>query len=78
MSKRNKLFRFKKPYQVEKSNQLFFKAMKENCRYQYQHCPEYRHILESQGFNPGYLKINDENSKNTIKPKQKVNHHNLI
>mgnify|MGYP001118224606 CR=1 FL=1 len=50
MSKRNKLFRFKKPYQVEKSNQLFFKAMKENCRYQYQHCPEYRHILESQDF----------------------------
>ncbi len=78
MSKRNKLFHFKKPYQVEKSNQLFFKAMKENCRYQYQHCLEYRHILESQGFHPDDLKCYEDIAKIPFIPTLYFKHHTLF
>lgn len=78
MSKRNKLFRFKKPYQTEKSNQLFFQAMKENCRYQYKHCPEYRRILDEQGFHPNDLKSYEDIAKIPFIPTLYFKHHTLF
>lgn len=56
MSNMNKLFKYKKPYDLEGSNELFLKAMKENCAYQYDHCEDYRRILNQKGFHPEELK----------------------
>lgn len=54
MSYMNQLFKikYKKIYMAEKTNDLFFKAMRENCIYQYEHCEKYKEILDKKGFNP--------------------------
>lgn len=54
MSYATKLFKtkHKRIYHIEKSNELFFKAMKENCIFQYEHCEKYKAILDKIGFNP--------------------------
>ncbi len=56
MKYRKKLFRLKEPFDLEKSNDLFLKAMRENCEYQYNNCPEYKQILDGAGFSPSDLK----------------------
>lgn len=56
MSYKNKLFQYKKPYDTSAANMLFLKAMQENCFYQYEHCADYRRILEEKGFHPSDLK----------------------
>lgn len=58
MSYKNKLFEKKKPYTFD--NELFFKAMKENTIYQYEHCKEYADILNYMNFNPNDLKSYDD------------------
>lgn len=55
MDNRKKLFRVKDPFGTETANELFFHAVKENCSFHYQHCPEYRRILEEQHFSPDML-----------------------
>lgn len=49
MSAREKLFHSKLPYR-EDSDALFLRAMRENCRFQYRHCPQYAAILDRSGF----------------------------
>ena len=56
MSARTKLFKLKKPYDNGESDELFLKAMQENCAFQYENCPEYRKILDAKGFSPKDLK----------------------
>ncbi len=56
MSYRNKLFKNKNPYDLEASNELFLKAMQENCTYQYENCEDYRRILDEKQFHPRDLK----------------------
>lgn len=51
-----KLFRLKSPFDTEQSNELFLKAMKENCEFHYKNCPEYKKILDGAGFSPDDLK----------------------
>lgn len=52
------LFSVKHPY-TENTEELFFKAMQENVKFHYQHCPEYKTILDSKNFSPEY--VTDEN-----------------
>ncbi len=56
MSYTKKLFNLKTPFNLEKSNELFFKAVKENCEYQYRNCPEYKKILDNADFSPNDLR----------------------
>ena len=56
MSYQNKLFKYKNPYDSEASNELFLKAMQENCTYQYENCEDYRRILDEKQFHPRDLK----------------------
>lgn len=56
MTHRNKLFNLKNPYDTEKSNELFLKAMQESCAYQYENCQDYARILKKRGFHPQDLK----------------------
>lgn len=78
MSYRNKLFRYKKPYQVDKTNDLFFKAMKENCLYQYKHCPEYKDILDSFSFNPETLNSYEDIQNIPFVPTLYFKRHNMF
>lgn len=55
MSYKSKLFKYKKPYAIKETEELFFEAMKENCIYQYENCAEYRRILDEKGFSPNDL-----------------------
>ncbi len=41
-----RLLRYKDPYDVEGTNQLFVNALKENAQHHQRHCPEYKAILE--------------------------------
>ena len=52
MRVQKKLFSYKKPYDLEHTNQLFLEAMRENCRYQYENCEDYARILNERGFHP--------------------------
>ena len=60
MSYMNKLFRYKKPYNIQETNELFLKAMQENCAFQYDNCEDYRRILDLKGFKPTDLKEYDD------------------
>ena len=51
-----KLFRTKDPFDIKGTNELFLKAIKENCEFQYNNCPEYRKILDCAGFSPDDLR----------------------
>ena len=46
----------KSPFDTEQSNELFLKAVKENCEFHYKNCPEYKKILDGAGFSPDDLK----------------------
>lgn len=63
MKWRRKLFRFKSLFGTEESNELFFKAVKENCEYHYRKNPQYRAMLESQGFSPDQLTCYEDIAK---------------
>ncbi len=69
MSYATKLFKtkHKRIYHIEKSNELFFKAMKENCIFQYEHCEKYKAILDKKGFNP-YRDLNTYDDIANIPP----------
>lgn len=56
MGSRLRLFRLKKPFETAQSDELFLRAMRENCAYHYAHCPEYKQILDDAGFSPDDLK----------------------
>jgi len=61
MNFRDKLFTKKSPYQIdEKANHLFFLAAKENFTYQYNHCKEYKRIMDASNFSPERLKSYDD------------------
>jgi len=52
MNYTQKLFRIKNPFDTENTHELFYKAVKENCEFQYNNCPEYRKLLEGLAFTP--------------------------
>ncbi len=45
------LFWHNKPYDVEKTDKLFYKKIKENMLFQYRNCQEYRKLIEDKGWN---------------------------
>ena len=49
---RRKLFTYKAPYDLERTEGLFMEAVKENCTFQYTNCETYRKILDYHSFNP--------------------------
>ena len=60
---RRKLFSYKDAFAVNDTNELFLKAVKENCLYHYNHCKEYKKILDGMKFHPDDLKTIDDLSK---------------
>lgn len=76
MSYKNKLFEKKKPYEFD--HELFFKAMKENIIYQYEHCKEYAEILKHMNFNPYDLNSYDDLHKIPVIPTLYLKKHHLF
>ena len=56
MGSRIRLFRLKKPYETDRSNDLFLHAMRQNCAYHEKHCAEYRKILNNADFSAEQLR----------------------
>lgn len=56
MSFTGRLFRMKDPFDLAGSERLFVNAVRENCGFQYQNCPEYRKIFDGEGFHPDMLR----------------------
>ena len=60
MKYRRKLVRHRDAFDLKGTNELFLKAMRENCAYAYKHCPGYRAILDDAGFAPDRLQTMDD------------------
>ena len=56
MKYRRKLFRHRDPYDLKGTEELFLKAVRENCAYVYKRCPGYKAILDAAGFSPERLR----------------------
>lgn len=63
MTARSKLFSMTDPYGTTESNILFLNAVKENCEFQYGHCPVYKTILDHMEFTPDKLRSYDDISE---------------
>lgn len=73
-----KLFKYKKPYEVEDTNEWFFRAMKENCDFQYANCAEYRRILDVKGFSTNQLNSYEDLEKLPFIPTLYFKKHKLF
>lgn len=63
MKYRRLLFNAPDPFDIFNTQELFVKAVKENCQYHYDHCAEYRKILDSMNFKPDSINSYDDISK---------------
>lgn len=60
MDYRNRLFKYKKLYDLEGSDPLFLEVMKQNIDFHNQNCHDYSRILSRQGFEANDLKTIDD------------------
>ena len=60
MKHRKRLFNAKNPYDFSATEDLFFQAIRENCLFEYEHCEEYRKILDEMNVDPKQLKTYDD------------------
>lgn len=78
MSYRNKLFNLKHPYNTLKTNELFFKAVKESCIFHYTHCADYKRILDEKKFNPEMLEKYEDIANIPFIPTLYFKHHQMF
>ena len=78
MSNVNKLFSARKPYDLQKTEQTFVKAMRDNCRYHYEHCKEYREILDKAGFSPDEIKTAKDIERLPFLPTLYLKRHRIL
>jgi len=60
MKYRRRLFRHRNAYDLKGTDELFVKAVRENCAYVYRHCSGYRAILDDASFAPERLQTMDD------------------
>ncbi len=73
----SQLFSLRKPYQIEKSNMLFVKAMRENAYYQYKHSADLKRIYDQASFHPSMIQAVDDLAKIPFIPTLYYKHHRL-
>lgn len=78
MKYRFRLFRVKRPWDMEASNGLFLQAVKEMCRFHYNHCEEYRRILDYFQVLPEDIKEYEEIEKIPVLPTLVFKKHKLF
>lgn len=78
MKYRSRLFRWKDPFALKETEGLFLEAVKENCRFQYEHCEPYRKILEHFQFSPEDLKESKDIERLPFLPTWVFKNHTLF
>ena len=78
MGNRYRLFTWPDPYDVEGTEELFVAAMRDNCAFHYDHCPEYRAILDSRGFRPEQLQTSADLARLPVLPTLFLKSHSLF
>ncbi len=73
-----KLFKLKHPYDYEKSERLFSKAIRQNCIFHYEHNADYQKLLDRFGFSPYAEDAFDDLAKLPPIPTLYFKHHRLI
>ncbi|MEY8402287.1 acyl-protein synthetase [Oscillospiraceae bacterium 44-34] len=68
MLSRQRLFWFSRPYDLPGSDARFLRAVRDNCAYHIEHCPEYRLICEAEGFSPDCLNTIEDLEKLPVLP----------
>ena len=77
MKAARKLFRTKYLYDLEQTEDLFVKAMRENCEFCYQNCPDYRRILDEADFSPSKITSMEALTDLPFLPTLYFKHHEL-
>ena len=78
MSATGKLFSHKEPYAVASTEELFIRAMRENCAFHYGRNETYRHILDEAGFSPEQLKTEEDLARLPVLPTLYFKRHTLF
>lgn len=72
-----KLFKVKNQFDYEGNEKLFVNAMRQNVSFHYEHCDEYKDILDRCNFNPDDIKNIDDIAKIPPIPTLYFKHHYL-
>lgn len=78
MSHVNKLFSKRKPYNIKNCEDLFVKAMADNCKYQYKHCRQYKEILDRFDFSPDSINTAEDLARLPFIPTLYFKRHKLL
>lgn len=78
MKQANRLFWSGKPYDLEGTAERFIAAMRENCLYQYEHCTDYRRILDEAGFDPHSIRSMEDLYKLPFLPTLYLKRHKMF
>ncbi|MBO7357454.1 MAG: acyl-protein synthetase [Lachnospiraceae bacterium] len=78
MNYTRKLFKSKHIYELEKTDSLFVKAMRENCEFSYKNCADYKRILDEAGFRPEDIKSIEDLERLPFIPTLYFKHHELF
>ncbi len=74
----NKLVKHKHPYDVERTNQIFTEAIKENVKYHMRNCPSYNTIMEDFSFDIETVKTIDDLANIPFIPTLYLKRHKLF
>ncbi len=77
MGAAGRLFRYKKVFDLEGTNELFLRAVRENCEYQYRHNDKYRAILQARDFSPDMLRQYEDIARLPFLPTLLFKNHEL-
>lgn len=78
MRYRSRLFCVKRPFEMEASNELFFQAVRELCRFHYRHCEGFRKILDYFQVSPEDLKSYEDIGRIPVLPTLVFKEHRLF
>ncbi len=73
-----KLFKHRKPYDLEKTDKLFVLAMRESAIFHYNHSSDYKRILDDAAFDPKSINTFDDLIKLPFIPTLYFKHHELF
>lgn len=78
MKYRRMLFNVKNPFDTVHTQELFYQAVKENCRFHYKNCPEYRAILDKMEFSPERISCYEDIAKVPFLPTLFFKNHSIF
>ena len=78
MKYRGKVFNVKSPFDTINSDDFFYKAMKENCEFQYKNCSQYKKILDGLNFKIDDISSIDDIHKIPFIPTLFLKNHNIF